>query len=137
MTNDTIKAPPASRQIAFHQLLVAARKSWLMDALSDALAHVDPKILKRQLSAFVPSDVQRILAAAGVRDEHVFPTPIILQTKPTLVGYYRLLLGVSQKVFYGTGTGMGHFKSRAGASRVRTATPASALRIPRTSAGSP
>ncbi len=82
-----------------------------MDALSDALGRIDPKTPKRQLSRYVPSDAQQILAAAGVRDEHVFPTPIILETKPTLVGYYRLLLGVSQKAFYGTGTGLSQFKS--------------------------
>jgi hypothetical protein len=84
--SQAIRAPSASRQIAFHQLLVAARKTWLMDALSDALGGIDPKTLKRQLSRYVPSDVQQLLAAAGVRDEHVFPTPIILETKPTLGG---------------------------------------------------
>jgi len=111
MTSRAIKAPSASRQIAFHQLLVAARKTWLMDALSEALRRVDPKTLKQQISRYVPDDAQQILAAAGVRDEHVFPTPIVLGIKPTLVGYYRLLLGISQKTFYGTGTGMSQFKS--------------------------
>ena len=80
-----------------------------MDALSDVLGRVDPNTLKMQLTTYVPTDAQQILAAAGVRDEHVFPTPIVLEAKPTLVGYYRLLLGVSQKSFYGTGTGMGQF----------------------------
>jgi XcyI-like restriction endonuclease len=111
VTSQIIKAPSASRQIAFHQVLVAARKTWLMDALSDALGRIDPNALKRQLSRYVPSDAQQILAAAGVRHEHVFPTPIILETKPTLVGYYHLLLGVSQKTFYGTGMGLSQFKS--------------------------
>lgn len=37
--------------------------------------------------------------------------PSILEEKPTLIGYYRLLLGVSQKRFYRAGTGMGPFKS--------------------------
>jgi XcyI restriction endonuclease len=82
-----------------------------MDALSDALGRIDPNALKRQLSRYVPSDAQQILAAADVRHEHIFPTPIILETKPTLVGYYRLLLGVSQKTFYGTGMGLSQFKS--------------------------
>ena len=82
-----------------------------MDALSETLGRVDPNVLKTQLMTYVPADVQQILAAAGVRDEHVFPTPIVLETQPTLVGYYRLLLGVSQKSFYGTGTGMGQFSS--------------------------
>ena len=60
---------------------------------------------------YVPPDVQSILASAGIRDEHVFPTPAILATKPTLVGYYRLILGIPQKSFYGSGTGMGLYKS--------------------------
>jgi hypothetical protein len=41
----------------------------------------------------------------------VFPTPAVLEAKPTLIGYYRLLLGTSQKAFYRSGTGMGLFKS--------------------------
>ncbi|MGH7798372.1 MAG: XcyI family restriction endonuclease [Candidatus Binatia bacterium] len=61
---------------------------------------MDPTTLKNESGAYIPTDVQRILTAAGIRDEHVFPTPIILETKPTLLGYYRLLLGVPQKSFY-------------------------------------
>lgn len=101
----------ASRQIAFHQLLVAARKSWLIDALKEALKHAPPKTVKKQLSAYVPADAQQILAAAGVRDEHVFPVPVVLELKPTLIGYYRLLLGIPQKSFYKSGTGMSQFKA--------------------------
>lgn len=110
-SNFAVKTPSASRQVAFHQLLVGARKAWLMDALSEALSRIDPTKLKTQLIKYVPADAQQTLAGAGVRDEHVFPTPIVLETAPTLVGYYRLLLGVSQKTFYGTGSGMGQFKS--------------------------
>lgn len=100
-----------SRQVIFHQMLVAARKTALMDALSEALSMIDPNLLKRQISRYVPKDAQRRLAAAGIRDEHVFPVPAILEQQPTLVGYYRLLLGVSQKRFYRKGTDMGPFKS--------------------------
>jgi hypothetical protein len=106
-----VRAPSASRQIAFHQLLVAARKTWLMDALSQALSVVEPRVLKDQLTRYVPADAQRILAAAGIRDEHVFPTPILLEAKPTLIGYYRLLLGVPQKGFYNSSDGLSQFKS--------------------------
>lgn len=106
-----MEAPTASRQLAFHQLLVAARKTWLMDALGEALAEINPSRIKNELTTFVPEDAQRILAAAGIRDEHVFPTPIILETKPTLLGYYRLLLGVPQKSFYRSATGMSRFRS--------------------------
>lgn len=82
-----------------------------MDALSEALGQLDPNITKKQILAYVPADAQKILAAAGIRDEHIFPVPAVLETKPTLIGYYRLLLGVSQKRFYRKGTGMGLFKS--------------------------
>jgi hypothetical protein len=106
-----IKPPSASRQIAFHQLLVAARKSWLLDALAEALNIADPNTVKKQLSTYAPKDVQKVLAANGIRDEQVFPVPAILEAKPTLVGYYRLLLGTPQKSFYRGDTGMGQFKS--------------------------
>lgn len=105
-----MKPPTAARQVRFHQLLVGARKTWLHDALSDALGIVDPDVLRSQIGTYVPSAAQRILAAAQVRDEIVFPTPAILEAKPTLVGYYRLLLGSPQKSFYGRGTGMQRFK---------------------------
>jgi len=111
MNKSPILSFSPSRQVAFHQLLVAARKSWLMDALKQALKIATPKIVKKQLSVYVPEDAQQILASAGVRDEHVFPVPAVLEAKPTLIGYYRLLLGVPQKSFYRGGTGMGQFKS--------------------------
>lgn len=96
--------------MVFHQKLVAARTSVLIDALSEALGQIDPSITKQQILAYVPADAQKILAAAGIRDEHVFPVPAILEKKPALIGYYRLLLGFSQKQFYRKGTGMGPFK---------------------------
>lgn len=104
-------APPPSRQIRFYQLLVAARKQWFMDALAEVLSQLDQSDIKKQIAQFVPNDVQRILAAAGIRDEHVFPLPALIEAKPSLVGYYRLLLGSPQKTFYHSSTGMGQFKS--------------------------
>jgi len=90
----------------------------LADALAEALKSVDANELKRDISALVPEDVQRILASQGIRDELVFPMPPVLVVQPTLVGYYRLLLGVSQKAFYRSGTGMGRFKSMEIAGRI-------------------
>jgi hypothetical protein len=92
-------------------MLVAARKSMLMDALSEALSEIEPSVVKKQILEYVPTGVQKILAAAGIRDEHVFPVPAVLEKKPTLIGYYRLPLGVSQKRFYRKGANMGPFKS--------------------------
>jgi hypothetical protein len=104
-------APPgASRQIGFYHLLLAARKQWFIDALSGALNELDQGKIKEQIAQYVPGDVQKILAAAGVRDEHVFPVPAVIEAKPSLVGYYRLLLA-PQKGFYHASTGMGQFRS--------------------------
>lgn len=100
MSDHSFLAPGPERQLSFHQLLVAARKTVLIDGLREAVVQVDPCVLKNQLMEFVPSDVQKLLASAGIRDEEVFPTPVLLEACPTLVGYYRLLLGVPQKSFY-------------------------------------
>jgi len=106
----TFAPPSPSRQVAFHQLLIAARKTWLSDALSIALEDVDTTIMRDELHRLVPEDVQRILSISGIRDEYVFPSPSVLEAAPTLLGYYRLLLGASQKAFYASGTGFGRFK---------------------------
>jgi hypothetical protein len=100
-----------SRQVIFHQMLVAARKTVLMDALSEALGQIDPKVTKKQILKYVPADAQKVLAASGIRDEHVFPLPSVLEKQPRLIGYYRLLLGISQKRFYRSGTGMSPYES--------------------------
>jgi hypothetical protein len=110
-TKRSFKPPGASRQIGFHQLLVAARKKYFMDALSEALGTLDQNAVKTQIANYVPADVQKLLAAGGLRDEYVFPVPSIIEAKPTLIGYYRLLLGAPQKSFYKGLTGMGIFKS--------------------------
>lgn len=106
-----IKAPAPDRQVTFHSLLVTARQAWLMDALSGALGQVDPAGVSEGLSQYAPAAARKILAAAGLRDEHVFPTPSILKAKPTLVGYYRLLLGSPRKTFYASATGMSQIQS--------------------------
>jgi hypothetical protein len=111
LPDSSIPVPDSSRQIAFHQLLAAARKTWLMDALAEALGRIEPNRIKEEIVAYVPKDAQQILATAGIRDEHIFPTPIVLQTAPTLVGYYRLLLGLPRKSFYTTASGMNLFKT--------------------------
>lgn len=85
-----LRIPTSARQIAFHQLLVAAWKTYLIDALHETLGHVDPAAVKAELTIHVSADVLRLLAATGVRDEHVFPVPSVLRHSPTLVGYYRL-----------------------------------------------
>ena len=106
-----LNPPGAARQVRFYQLLVAAGKQWFIDALSEALGQADQDNIQQEVKSYVPADVRKILAAAGIRDEHVFPVPAVLEIKPSLIGYYRLLLGAPQKSFYKSSTGLGRFKS--------------------------
>lgn len=69
----SLKPPSPAKQVQFYQLLVAARKRWFSDALSEALGQVDQKIVKDQIAKLVPADAQKILAVAALRDEYVFP----------------------------------------------------------------
>lgn len=105
------KPPYPSKQIAFQQLLVAARTTILHGALADALEKADPDVVGRQMSRLAPAPARRVLAKAGIRDEQVFVTPAVLQAQPTTLGYYRLLLGVSKKAFYTTETGLRPFQA--------------------------
>jgi len=111
--------PSTSRQLAFHERLVAGRKRWLSPALQEALRGIDPVELSQQLANYAPADVRQILASASVRDEQVFPTPVVLEAAPMLIGYYRLLLGRPQKSFYSAAKdGFGIFKSMEQAGRI-------------------
>jgi XcyI restriction endonuclease len=52
----------------------------------------------------------KTLAAHSLRAELIFPVPILFESNPHLLGYYRLLYGFSQKAFYNAETGIGPFK---------------------------
>ncbi len=90
---------------------MGARKTVLKDALREAVAAVDPDVVGAEIAEYAPRKARTILAKAGLRDEEIFPTPVVLRERPTLVGYYRLLLGASQKQFYASGSGTGPFKA--------------------------
>lgn len=103
--------PGPDRQLGFHELLVADRNTVLKDALRAAAAEVPRATLDAELGEFAPAAALKLLATAGIEAEEVFPTPSLLRRKPTLVGYYRLLLGAPQKQFYGSGSGLGPFQT--------------------------
>lgn len=56
--------------------------------------------INQQLDALAPAADLQKLASRSIRGEFVFALPLILRNKPNLLGYYRLLLGYSQKEFY-------------------------------------
>lgn len=100
-----------SAQISFANSLHKIRTCYLQDALFDAAASLDVKEIDSQLHQFTELSSLQTLAHHGMRGELLFAVPCILQKNPYLLGYYRLLLGYSQKAFYTAATGAGGFKS--------------------------
>jgi hypothetical protein len=83
----------------------------LADALRVAALAIAPQTLANEMNRHAPAAARKVLQGTGVRDELVFATPSVLRQDPRTLGYYRLLLGVSQKRFYTTASGLGPFRS--------------------------
>lgn len=76
---------------------------FLQPALAEAVRRLDPRTLEAELAALAPSADLAQLASQGLRGELLFAVPCVLRANPRLLGYYRLLLGFSQKEFYHKG----------------------------------
>lgn len=90
-------------QISFYYRLKTVREEYLSSALQRTVERIDLKVLDDELNQLVPSITLNKLASFGLRGELIFPVPSILLSNPFLLGYYRLLLGFSQKEFYSKG----------------------------------
>jgi len=108
---NNIKIPRPQMQIDFSIVLAEIRKEYLQDALRVSVAGMDIEIIDKELSLFVPKVDLAAVAARGMRAELIFPVPCLLSKNPKLLGYYRLLLGFSQKTFYNSESGALPFKS--------------------------
>jgi hypothetical protein len=106
-----INIPAPELQIEFSLALAEIRRLYLQDALRDTVRNLHIPALDKQMAGLVPSKALAVLAAHSLRAELIFPAPILLEANPRLLGYYRLLYGFSQKVFYTADTGVGPFKS--------------------------
>lgn len=106
-----MNVPSPSKQVRFHQLLLAARKTWLVDALRETVADLDPAVVSDEMAQFAPKATRALLAQSGIRDEDALAVPCLLRASPTLLGYYRLLLGISQKGFYKKAFGLSLFRN--------------------------
>lgn len=56
--------------------------------------------LTGSLNHLVGGERLRVLAQWGLRGEVWYPVPVVLRSNPLLLGYYRLLYGLSKKAFY-------------------------------------
>src|SRR5947209_6194558 len=95
-----INLPSSKPQANVASYLEEFRKLYLQQALANAIQSLDLRTVNDQLDQLAPAGDLRQLASRGIRGEFVFALPAILTTKPNLLGYYRLLLGYSQKEFY-------------------------------------
>lgn len=92
-----------SLQIDFHFRLQHLEKQFLHAALSAAIEAIGVEKIDQELREMAPAKALTRLAAFGLRGETVFPVPCLLAASPRLLGYYRLLFGLSQKEFYNKG----------------------------------
>lgn len=107
----SVKLELPNTQISFAHSLKEIRYMYLQDALTAAVSSMDVAVVDAELHAFVENDLLQMLASRGMRGELLFAVPVVLEKNPRLLGYYRLLLGYSQKGFYTATTGAGMFKS--------------------------
>ena len=105
--------PEPKLQTDFAFALKRFRATYLQNALFETVRNMKIADIDKQLASYVPDKDLALMAQYGLRGELLFPVPIILEQNPHLLGYYRLLMGYSQKEFYGTdkGFGAGPFKS--------------------------
>lgn len=86
-------------QVGFANTLKELRETFLQDALATTVAVMEINILDSELHEYVNNGSLQTLATHGMRGELLFAVPSILEKNPRLLGYYRLLLGYSQKAF--------------------------------------
>lgn len=107
----SIAIPIPQLQINFAFALEQIRSQYLQRALSEAVGKLSVTDIDAELAHFVPPGSLTQLASRGLRGELMFAVPVLLTTAPRLLGYYRLLLGFSQKSFYTSQFGLSSFKS--------------------------
>lgn len=106
-----ISIPLPELQIDFSFALSEIRNLYLQDALKQTVQSMNIQKIDRELAKYVPSKYLSLLASYGLRGELIFPVPCLLETNPRLLGYYRLLLGFSKKVFYTKDFGLTSFQN--------------------------
>jgi hypothetical protein len=96
----SINLPSSSLQASIASELQEIRKLFLQQALAEAVQGLDLRTINAELDQLVPQKDLAQLASRGIRGELLFAVPCLLRANPRLLGYYRLLLGFSQKEIY-------------------------------------
>ena len=112
-----IYLPAPELQIDFSKSLKAIRSELLQQALLTSVRDASLQEIDAELRESVSEVDLKCLAVHGLRGELLFPVSCLLRRNPRLLGYYRLLLGFSQKAFTAVAVGQG--RSRAWRTAVR------------------
>ena len=103
--------PDPLLQLGFATLLDGARERVLLAELRRTVGTLPTPDLDAELAKHASAASLSTLSGYGLRGETVFPVPIVLRRTPSLIGYYRLLFGYSQKLFYSSKTGASRLKT--------------------------
>lgn len=103
--------PPAGKQVYVAAFLARVRQTGLHEAVRAAARSIPAAVLRAEIAQFAPVLGLQTVQGSAIRDEEVFATPTLLRRSPGALAYYRLLLGISQKQFYTTASGLNVFKS--------------------------
>lgn len=106
-----IQIPNPVKQLMFVHRLKEERIIYLQSALLDVIEKVDIEVINKELSMVAQKKALQKMASMGLRGELLFPVPSLLKVKPTIIAYYRTLLGYSQKEFYTKKFGLTKFHS--------------------------
>lgn len=103
MSSNLFPVLPPDLQIGFHYRLKNIKDLYFHEALSKAVLNVPVTAIDTELATLVSANALQKLASFSIRGEALFPLPVLLRENPFILGYYRLLLGFSQKEFYSKG----------------------------------
>lgn len=95
----TLALPTLQADFAF--ALKRFRATYMQNALFETVRTMKISEIDQQLAIYAPAEDISLMAQYGLRGELLFAVPIVLEKNPFLLGYYRLLMGYSQKEFYG------------------------------------
>ncbi|MCL6612968.1 MAG: XcyI family restriction endonuclease [Peptococcaceae bacterium] len=88
-----------NKQLWVISRLKSERGRTLRDALRETVEMVGVRIIDHELHELVSGNALNKLGAYGLRGEILFPVPCVIKKKPAVSGYYRLVLGISQKEY--------------------------------------
>ncbi len=116
----------ADKAVNLYEALISVRRLQLHPALGRTVSEVGVAAIDAELAELVPKPSLNHVASQGLRGERVFPVPSVVRHAPPLIGYYRMLLGLSKKEFTKLGYGSWKGAEEKGiiAARLDSETPA-------------